>query len=132
MSQLEKVAKQRIPVVFFVPLRILLGLTWILYFVKYAVSLPNPALLSWSVIALIAGILLVLGLFTGLGAFLSTLLVYFGWLVFFGIGELGRPTTALTLLLASIALLSWKTGRVLGLDKYIVEKVPVLAKYKIV
>jgi len=134
MSQLEKLAKQRIPVVWFVPLRVALGITWIWYFLQYAVFTPNAGLLGWCVFALIAGILLFLGLFTGLGAFLSILIVFFGWLDF-QIPQLFSPTvqtTALTLLVISIALLSWRTGRVLGLDKYLVDKAPILAKLFII
>lgn len=136
MSELEKLARQRIPLLYFVPLRWLLGVTWISFFVRYTILTPVPGLLWWTVFALISGVLLLLGLFTGFGAFLSLLITYFGWLVFKTgtntIFSLNQPTTPLSLLIISIALMSWKTGRVLGLDKYIVERMPVLAKLQIV
>jgi len=127
MSELETLAKQRVPLLYFVPLRWLLGVTWIWFFVQFAVFTPNAALLSWTVLGLIAGILLLLGLFTVIGAFLSVLITYFGWLVFhISIFSPSLPTTPLSLLVISLALMSWKTGRILGLDKYLVEKWPVL------
>jgi uncharacterized membrane protein YphA (DoxX/SURF4 family) len=137
MSELEKLAKQRVPLLYFVPLRWLLGITWIGYFVQFAILTPVPGLLSWAVFALISGILLLLGLFTGLGAFLSLLISYIGWLVFgtssgIGIFSPNIPTTPLSLVAISIVLLSWKTGRVLGLDKYLVGKAPLLERLQIV
>jgi uncharacterized membrane protein YphA (DoxX/SURF4 family) len=93
--------------------------------------MPVPALLSWSVFALIAGILLLLGLFTGFGAFLSLLITFFGWLVF-GLSMFSPTTTPLSLVVMSIALMSWKTGRVLGLDKYLAGKAPLLERLQIV
>jgi len=133
MSEFEKLAKQRIPLLYFVPLRWLLGITWIWFFVQYSVFTPVPALLSWTVIGLIAGILLLLGLFTGLGAFMSVLIVYFGWLVYgISIFTPTIPSTPLSLLVISLALMSMKTGRVLGFDMFLVKKVPVLVKLQVV
>jgi uncharacterized membrane protein YphA (DoxX/SURF4 family) len=133
MSEFEKLAKQRIPLLYFVPLRLLLGITWIWFFVQFSVLTPVPALLWWTVIGLISGVLLLLGLFTGLGAFLSVLIVYFGWLVY-GISIFSPtiPTTPLSLLVISLALMSLKTGRVLGFDMFLVKKVPVLVKLQVV
>jgi hypothetical protein len=133
MSQLEKLAGQRIPLLYFVPLRWLLGVTWISFFLRYTILTPVPSLHWWTVFGLISGVLLLVGLFTGFGAFLSLLITYFGWLVFkISIFPSAIPTTPLSLLIISIALMSWKTGRVLGLDKYVVERMPVLAKLQIV
>jgi uncharacterized membrane protein YphA (DoxX/SURF4 family) len=133
MSEFEKLAKQRVPLLYFVPLRWLLGITWIWFFVQYSVFTPVPALLSWTVIGLIAGILLLLGLFTGLGAFMSVLIVYFGWLVYgISIFTPTIPSTPLSLLVISLALMSMKTGRVLGFDMFLVKKVPVLVKLQVV
>jgi hypothetical protein len=133
MSEFEKLAKQRVPLLYFVPLRWLLGVTWIWFFVQYSVLTPVPALLSWTVIGLISGVLLLLGLFTGLGAFMSVLIVFFGWLDF-GISIFSPtiPTTPLSLLVISLALMSLKTGRVLGFDMFLVKRVPVLVKLQVV
>lgn len=123
MSELEKLAKQRIPLLYFVPVRLLLGITWIWFFIQYTILTPVPALLWWTVGALIAGVLLLLGLFTKLGAFISLLIAYAAFPSFlFTVSQISQ--NAFTLLVVSIALIYWKTGRVLGLDKYLVGKMP--------
>lgn len=122
MSDLETLAKQRVPLLYFVPLRWLLGITWIWFFIQYTILAPVPALLWWTVGALISGILLLLGLFTRLGAILSLLIAYSAAYLF-TVSQI-RASTAFTLVVVSIALIYWKTGRVLGLDKYLVGKMP--------
>jgi hypothetical protein len=122
MSDLETLAKQRIPLLYFVPLRWLLGITWIWFFIQYTILTPNPALLWWTVGALISGVLLLLGWFTRLGAILSVLIAYSAAYLFV-VSQI-RSGTAFTLLVVSIVLVYWKTGRVLGLDKYLVGKLP--------
>lgn len=123
MSELENLAKQRIPLIYFVPVRLLLGITWIWFFIQETVLTPVPALLWWTVAGLIAGVLLLLGLFTKLGAFISLLIAYNAYFLF-TVSALGLTTNAFTLLFVSIALVYWKTGRVLGIDKYLVGKLP--------
>jgi len=128
MSELENLAKQRIPLIYFVPVRLLLGISWIWFFIQAVFFQPpavQQALLGWAVGALIAGVLLFLGFFTKLGAFISVLLAYEAYFSF-SVTTFGFSTNAFTLLFVSIALLYWKVGRVLGIDKYLVGKLPPL------
>jgi hypothetical protein len=129
VDSLEKLAKQSVPLIWFWPLRLLTGIAWI-----YWGLLVLNTLTGWAVIALIAGILLFIGLFARFGAFLGTALSYIAYFE----NSLAHIAPAFSafyfatwpLLFVDIALMFWTSGRVLGLDKFVVEKAPIFAKIR--
>jgi uncharacterized membrane protein YphA (DoxX/SURF4 family) len=139
MSYFEKLSKQQVPLIYFVLLRIFTGLSWLLWSIWVLVGptsslseAPAAVQLSYpyAILALLAGIFLILGLLTRLGAFLGVLITYLG---FFNLVAIAPSFSALFfalpfLMFSCIVQLFWNTGRVLGLDKYVVPKIPFLAK----
>jgi len=130
LSKFESLSKAKVPLLYFVPLRILTGLSWVVWGALYLAAYG-----IWAVVALIAGGLLITGLLTRLGAFLGVSLSYIGYFSasYSKIANIAPPYSPLVyaswpLFFAGLALLFWNTGRVLGLDSYLVEKAPFFAK----
>jgi hypothetical protein len=127
VDSLEKLGTQRVRLLWFWPLRLLTGIAWI-----YWSLLVLNTLTAWAVVAMIAGVLLFIGLFARFGAFLGTALSY---IAYFGLAPIAPPFSQFSfatwpLLFVDIALMFWTSGRVLGLDKFVVEKAPFFAKIR--
>ncbi len=90
---------------------------WYAYFIEY-VAVPNSALFSYLVVygEIVVGLALILGLFTGVSAFLGA---------FMNVNYLFAGTVSvnpLMLVVQVFLMCAWKTAGWLGLDRYFLRK----------